>query len=290
MKSQTSKAALKSLDLTEFLVMSARTQKPTVSSRLAAIFLPASPDGEGASVPDWDLVQESHAVLLETSAGKVRHTDQVHRHNKVKLSEARRSRRKLVWKLKIRHRDLRSSFTGTYGKDALPLVGLDAPPELRFVAIREQQLEVLERMRNPELAARLPEPRAGQKALDLTELADAIEAEIRELEAATEAIRRLRKQVDESLVVKEEVLAQHRRLYLNVARILAGYYRLAGLDELADRIRSPERPRRRQEASDEPSGDSAEASGDSEQAPADSEAEPGDSGEAPEAMPPVVFA
>ena len=264
MNSQTSKAALKSLDLTEFLVMSTRTQKPNVSARLTQVFHPAvsRAEGEGVSAPDWDQVQESHAGLLESSAAEVRRTDKVHRLNKVKLSEMRRRRTTLVGALKTRHRDLRSSFSGTYGREALPLVGLDAPPERRFVAIREQQLEVLERLRDPDLVSRLPEPRAGQAALDLAALADAIEAEILELEEAMEAIQRMQKQVDESLVVKRETLKQHRRLYVNVARIQESYYRLAGLDDLAERIRSPELPRRRppeQSAAEE--GESGEASG-----------------------------
>ncbi len=90
------------------------------------------------------------------------------------------------------------------------------------------------------------------------------------------AIKRMRKQVDASLVVKRETLKRHRRLYLNVARIQEGYYRLAGLDELADRIRSREPGRRKQESS----GDQ----------PEDSEEESEDSEEAPEAAPPVATA
>ncbi len=295
MTSQTSKAALRSLDRTEFLVMSTRTQKPNVSIRLTQVFIPAltGADGEVAPTTDWDLVQESHAGLLETSAAEVQRTDKAHRVNKVKMSEMRRKRRKLVAGLTSRHRDLRSSFTGTYGKDALPLVGLDATPERRFLAVREQQLEILERLRDPELASRLPEPRGGQAALDLTALADAIETEILELEVAMEAIQRMQKQVDESLVVKRETLRQHRRLYVNVARIQESYYRLAGLDELADRIRSPAFPRRkppeqvtseagkRNEAPDAQPGDSQEESEDSEEV-ADSSS--------PEISPPGVAA
>ncbi len=265
MKSQTSKAALHSLDLTEFLVTSTRTQKPRVSAKLAEIFRPPE-GGEGAPAPDWDLVQESHAVRLETSAADVRRTDKVHRVNKVKLSDERRKRRKLVGKLTTRHRDLRSSFAGTYGKESLPLVGLDATPERRFVAVREQQLEFLERMRNPDLASRLPEPRGGQAPLDLTALADALEAEIFELEQSMVAIKRMRKQVDESQALKKEALKQHRRLYVHIARIQESYYRLAGLDELADRIRSPELPRRRskqQDAEDEADQTAGESSAES---------------------------
>ena len=263
MKSQTSKAALKSLDRTEFLVMSMRTHQPNVSARLTEAFERIG--GAGAPAPDWDLVQESHAALLEASATEVRRTDQVYRLTRVKLSEMRRDRRELVGKLKTRHRDLRKSFNGTYGEDALPFVGLDAAPERRFVAFREQQLEVLERMRDPELAARLPAPRAGQAAPDLLALADAIQAEILELEAAMAAIKGMRKQVDESLVVKRETLREHRRLYVNVARILEGYYRTAGLDELAERVRSPAQPRRRR------TDETAEPTDDSQEPPAGSE-------------------
>ena len=273
MSSQTSKAALHSLDRTEFLVMSTRIQKPSVSGELAEIFRPVLPQGEGESprMPDWDALQETHALLLETSAAEVRRTDQAHRLNKVRLSELRRGRRLLVAALKTRHRDLRSSFSGTYGKEALPLVGLDAPPERRFVAVREQQLEVLERMRDPQLTSQLPAPRSGQAALDLTAIAGAMEAEILELEAAVAAIQRMRKRVDAALVVKRETLRQHRRLYVNVARIQESYYRLAGLDELADRIRSPELPRRKaeQEAPEEPPGEANEDTGSAEEPPAE---------------------
>ncbi len=80
-----------------FLVTSTRTQKPRVTVQLTQVF-PQAPAGEGERVPapDWDLVQESHAVLLETSAAEVRRTDKVHRLNKVKLSESRRGRNVLV--------------------------------------------------------------------------------------------------------------------------------------------------------------------------------------------------
>ncbi len=279
MKSQISRAALHSMDLTEYLIMSMRIYKPNVSIGLTGIFGPPAGDGtgdgtgDGVPAPDWDQVQESYIGLLETSAKEVRRLDQVHRLNKVKLSEGRYQRARLVDELRIRHRDLRKSFSGTYGEDALPLVGLDAPPEDRYLAVREQQLETLERMRDPELSSRLPATRAGQAAFDLTALADAIETEILELEAAMEAIQRMRTQVDESKVVKDETLKQHRRHYVHVARIMESYFHLAGLDELIERFRAPDRPKRRSksegpdEAHGDPSGDREGVSEDSEEAP-----------------------
>ncbi len=266
MSSQTSKTALYSLDRTEFLVSSIRTHQPNASPRLAEVYATTG-GGAGVPAPDWDLLQESHAALLEASAAEVRRTDQVYRVKKVKLSDLRRARRVLVKTLKQEHRDVRNSFTGTYGKESLALVGLDAPPERRFVAFREQQLETLERMRDPELAAMLPAPRAGQAALDLPALAEALEAEIGQLEASSAAIKGMGKQVDESMVVQKETLKQHRRHYVNVARVMEGYYRMAGLDDLADRIRSPELPRRRK------SEDAEEQQADGSEEPLDSSEE-----------------
>ncbi len=281
MNSQTSKAALKSLDLTEFLVMSTRIQKPSVSGELVQVFRPVIPEGESAGIPmpDWDGLQESHALILEASATEVRRADQAHRINKVTMTERRRKRRKLVGNLKTRHRDLRSSFSGTYGKEALALVGLDAPPERRFVAVREQQLEILERLRDGELASQLPEPRSGQAPLDLAAIADSMEAEILELEEIMEAIKRMQKRVDAALVAKRETLRRHRRLYLNVARIQESYYRLAGLDELADRIRSPKLPRRK------PAGDEGQGDGTSAEGAADTQEEQEESEETPDSPP-----
>ncbi len=275
MKSQISRAALNMLNMTEYLVMSMRIYQHNVIQRLEDIFGPPAGGGDGgAGGPDWNLVQESYIGILETSATEVRRLDQVHRFNKVKLAEGRRHRKGLVGQLKTRHRDLRKSISGTYGDPALALVGLDAPPENRYLAIREQQLEILQRMRNPELSSRLPAPRGGQAGLDLTGLATAIEAEILDLEAAMEAIKRMRTQVDESKVIRDETLKQHYRRYLNIARIMEGNLRLAGLDELVERFRAPGPPKRKSSTSPaggntggDPSGDQEDASETSEKAP-----------------------
>ena len=239
MSSLTTRETLQMFEKTEFAITSTTTQKATVTAELTEALGGdlTAPDGTTVAMPDWDAVQTYHAALLERSAEEVRKADQDHRLNRVNVSQVRQKRRQLAGGLKRRHRDLRKSFTGTYGEEALPLVGLDAPPAKAFLAIREQQLETVERMRDPELASQLPEPRSGQEALNLVTLADRAEKGVRDFEAAGEEIQRMRKVLDESLIARKEAQKRHRRLYLNVVRIQEGYYRLAGLDELADRIR-----------------------------------------------------
>ncbi len=244
------RTVLKQLEKTEFLVVSGKTQKPTVNDRLAKLELGTAGDGSGGALPapDWNQLQEWGIAALENSAAEIKRTDRDHRKVRVRLSDARRDRDRKVERIAGGHRALRQSFTGTYGEPSLPLVGLDALPARRLVAVREQMREVVGRMRDPQLAAGLPEPLAGQKPIELETVADAREGEIGDLEVQMGEVDALRKQTDEALIVREEALARNRRVYSNVGRLLEGVYRLAGLDELADRIRATTRaPRKKSE-------------------------------------------
>ncbi|MCP3956500.1 MAG: hypothetical protein GY719_01470 [bacterium] len=272
MSSQTTKEVLQVLEQTEFVIASTLVQKPVISAELKSILEAPEGEGEGAAVPDWDLLQDTHVSLLQRSMSKVRQADRDHRVNKIQLSQLRKERRGQIKTLKGRHRDLRRSFTGTYGEESLPFVGLDAPPAVRHVAVREQALEVLDRMRDPELASQVGDPRSGQVALDLGLLADALQDEILQLEEMTLAIQEMRKRLDESLLAKREALEAHRRVYVNVTRIQEGYYRLAGRDELADRIRHPDPPRR--SASGEQPGPVSDETQTDEASPTEGESEP----------------
>lgn len=247
MGSQTTVATLRSLDLGEYVITSTRTQKPEVSGELGHLFLKVVPDDRQSevTVPDWDQIQEANASLLECSLANVRDKDQAHRLNQVTWDQMRADRKTLIDDLRDQHRGLRLIVTGTYGADALPLVGLDAPPEVRMVAVREQALELLERLREPRLAAQLPAPRTGVAPLDLEAIADGIETKIRELETLLAEMKRMRTTLDASLVARRHALQHHNQIYLNVARVQEAYYRLAGLDELAKRIRTVFRATRR---------------------------------------------
>ena len=90
----------------------------------------------------------------------------------------------------------------------------------------------------PQLSSRLPQPRPGHRALEFAHYRDTIDEQIRSFEELTAGIQRLRKLLDESLLTKRRALKENRRVYLSVARIQENYYRLAGLGDLADRIRT----------------------------------------------------
>ncbi len=246
MPSQRNKTTLRQLEKTDFLVVSAKTQKPTVNAELEKL----GPEivggsGEAPPAPDWNNLQEWGITALKSSAEEVRGTDRDLQNSRVRLSQARLDRREKLGRVSAGHRSLRKSFTGTYGGESLPLVGLDAVPAKAMVPAREQMRTVVGRMRDPELSGRLPEPKAGQKPIELEELAQARDLEITDLEDQMGEVDELRKQTDEALVVRDAALAKNRRVYANVGRMLEGVYRLAGLDELADRIRATVRSARK---------------------------------------------
>ncbi len=280
MPRQSKGTALKQLNKTEFLIVSGKTQKSTVNAQLAKAGLEilGERSGEATPAPDWNQLQEWGITALELSAGEVRRTDRQLRKSRVRLTQARRNRKAELRRIASSHRALRKSFAGTYGRDALPLVGLDCEPTPALLAVREQMREqmreVITRMEDPQLVAALPEPLAGQQPIDLAALAETRSLENDDLEAQGAEIYALRKHTDESLIVRNTTLARNRRVYANVGRLLEGIYRLAGLDELADRIRVTQRSSRKKPA------DARE--GESTAAPKEPVAEPGLSPAPPE--------
>lgn len=240
MATQMQKSAVRSLDKAEFVVQSTRTTKSSVTANLDNVFSPLRQgEDEGTPTPDWDVAQEANAALLDHASSEVRSKDEVFRTAKVRVSEVGRKRRSQVSRIQGIYRDLRKSAEGAYGPDALALLGLDALPALGIPAVREQAVKLAGRMRSPDLIARLV-LRPGQTHLDIAKLADGLETQVGILNDLVEEYKRQRKVADQAFVAKEEALAFHRRVYVNVTRIQEAYYRLAGLDELARRLRSAE--------------------------------------------------
>ena len=69
-----------------------------------------------------------------------------------------------------------------------------------------------------------------------------------------------KKRRDDALIAKKAAVKRLRSLYANIARIQEGYFRLAGLEELADRIRlTIPRSSRRSTPDTEPPPDSEPA-------------------------------
>jgi hypothetical protein len=236
MSTRTTKKTLIALERTDYVVQSIRVQKPTVTAALGRNFGDSLP--EDTPMPDWDALQEAHAVRLEVSAEEIRRAERDYRQKLDQMRGYRKERQTTVSSLIAEYRRLRNSVEGNYPEKALTVLGVEEPPIRRHAAIREQMPEALERLRDAELLARLPAPLPGHGQLDFESFAGPLETHAQALADNMETIQQMRKILDEALLVKRAALKNNRRVYLNLARVQEGYYRLAGLDELAERIRT----------------------------------------------------
>ncbi len=119
---------------------------------------------------------------------------------------------------------------------------------------------------------KLPSVELAGVAIDLSAMAIQLTAGADDLEAVLSALDRERKNAEATRKAKNDALAEFDRRYLWIGRGLETYFHLAGLHELAERVRpSTHRPGRR--AADEDLGPDAveTASGEAAEAPEESE-------------------
>lgn len=239
MSSQSTRETIRSLDKAEYLGASTRTHMSTVSPQLTEVYsvLPPAGEGQGPRTFDWDGFQGSNADLLDFSSNNVRTTSNAYRVAKVKVFEIRRRRDEKGEDLRGHHRSLKKRFLAGYEEDDLDLVALESPPSPRIGDLREQGHDFVERARDPELPAKLGDPKTPGAALDFPALADEFAEKVEEYDELMKELKDAEKERDQALAAKRAARKLNRRIYTNVARIQEGLYRLAGLDELADRIR-----------------------------------------------------
>lgn len=236
-KTRTTRTTLRIIDKAEYLVQSIRTHMTAVSLRLALAFGELPPKGEGDPPrPDWAQVQQANLDLLEHYLKQGHEADQRYRDAIVAVAEAFKNRNKAAAPVRRRHRGLRKSVQGAHSEASLAVVGLEAPASENALALREECTDVVLRFRKPETRAMLGEPEVGQ-VLDFDRLADGMEKDLGPFKVAIDAVTEAQKQRDASFVGRKEAEQRLRSVYANVGRVQEGYFRLAGLEDLADRIR-----------------------------------------------------
>lgn len=240
MGSQSKKKTLVLMDQVEFLTQSTITQMPLVSPALTEVYDVIEPivgDGGEVRVTHWDLVQLTNAGLLTQATRLAFETSQIYRAKKAELSEFHRLRSLEVRGLSNLHSRQRASFLGSYKPELLPLVGLEVSGSKAYTAIRSRCQDSVNRMRNPGLLAQLGDPMPGTPILDFGLMAQSSEDALAKYDALVSRVTEGVKVRDEAFVALQETEDRLRGVYVNVARVQEGLYRLAGFKELADRIR-----------------------------------------------------
>lgn len=237
MEREVNKTTVLIINKAQYLSQSTGTQLEFVSPLLNDFFnRPAPSEGPDTPPVDYRAAQQSNIVLLDEGIQEVQEKSQAHRIAKIETSNALRERDVFGREITGRFRGLRSSAKASY-KERWLLLGLVAPPETDHTGMYERCRDLHEYLLDPQMPIRLGDPEDGQPAFDFPQLASTLGPRLDLYKQSLDRWVEAKKQRDDALISKRAAVKRLRSLYANIARIQEGYFRLAGLEELADRIR-----------------------------------------------------
>ncbi|AKF11355.1 hypothetical protein [Sandaracinus amylolyticus] len=132
-----------------------------------------------------------------------------------------------------------SVVRGAYGESFSTAAGLEAAVEKRPDLVAAQAHRIARALR----AGRAPATITEGVRVDLAALASSLEARASRLDDALSIVRREEREAQTAMSARDAALARWERTYAGVAEIFTGLCTLAGLDDLARKVRPT--PRRR---------------------------------------------
>jgi hypothetical protein len=217
------------------VIHAAFTQAETLSTQLEAILAPALPaDGGSAS----SFIRRLGRTL-QTSIDTLVAADKAHEAEKsddlavrVELDEATEQLYREVV-------EFRAGLEAVGHPDALLHIGVSGATPREPIALVRLGQSVQDQL--PLVAAMTPARRG--LSFDAMAYLEPLAVGVSRLEAAQEAAQREQRELQITLMNKNRALAEHDACFMAVARTLEALFRLAGLNELADRVRpSARRP------------------------------------------------
>ena len=231
-----SKQVLDSGKSAETVAQSAETHAPVIAKGVTSVLAPYLKPGE--KMPDVDFLLTLHARAIRGSFQLVATADAANEAELADDPSQRAERDALAATLYARLTGLRGALASTFGDEAATLIGFDGPTTQDPVALAALGVEVAKRL--PKLASKKPVLEGVTISLDT--LGRGLAEQAGKLDAANKATGREKKEAEQTLVAKQREVARHGRLFRGSASSIEGLARLAGEDDLADRVRpSPTR-------------------------------------------------
>ena len=134
---------------------------------------------------------------------------------------------------------LRQAFTGIYSEDKLAEFGFARRTPQLPGELQEQASHLVARLADPALD--LTGSRFGEFQLDAPVLARELVSSVDTLQAAADDLGREERKTEALKLAKDEALARYNQSFLWIARTVESLCRLAGLDEVAKRVRPSRR-------------------------------------------------
>ena len=143
---------------------------------------------------------------------------------------------------------------GSHNADVL--AGFQAPTAPSSTGLLRQVKLAADALSAPDLE--LPADRLGAFEFDPKATAEKLREKAKRYRKLLAELRKLKRQLDVSQKEKDRTVERHKKTFLSIARTLEDFYRLAGEDELAEKVRPSvvQRGRRAVEVEDSPDGGS----------------------------------
>jgi len=216
------------------------------------------PAGEGeaslTSVSYQAVFEDLEGDLARAQSELVKAEDR-HLRRLIRVSKLRRLRDDLTSQATDRLVTNRRFLVSAFGPDrGFEVAALDGKSPREYKTLIDQIDQTIQLLREPE--GELPVVVADGGQIDLETMAAAFEKDLAELRQMGGRFERAQKAAAETVIAKTKAIQAFNGVFPSVARVLEGFFRLAGEPELAERVRtSARRVTRRQGAEDAENGE-----------------------------------
>jgi len=190
--------------------------------------------GEGLSVPEFSGVVDLMVAFLESLGREVVRVDQGKLDENAVDSTLRTRRDASSEELYRELVVLKGAVRSAHGPDGVTILGFAQRLGRDPVVVERQTQRLLTNLGNPEKP--LPAPLVAGTGIDPEAVRQSLEPK---LAALSEVLRLLEGEQEETVtaqLAKNSILADYRRIIVNLARTAEALFRLIGRDDLADRI------------------------------------------------------
>lgn len=212
--------------------------------------------GDGETLP-FDVQLALFAKKLTGVSGEMVETARAYRDQKAQEAVVRGLRNERAKEVNSGVVGLRQAFTGIYSDEKLAEFGFARRTPKPPSELLEQASHLVDRLSDEELD--LNGSRFGDFQLDAPALARELVESVDGLRAAEDELTRQKRRSEALKLAKDEAVIEHDRSFVWIAQTVESLCRLAGLDEVARRVRPPRRRPGLTEKDEEPAVDTPES-------------------------------
>ena len=193
---------------------------------------------EGQVMP-FETQLELFKKKLTLDLDQVVATDRQYRDQKARDPISRGFRDRQIGAVNTSVIDLRQAFTGIYSEDKLAEFGFARRTPSQPEALQEQAIHLVERLSDSKLDLTGSSYRDVQ--LDAPNLVRELAGSVEALQAASDDLVREERKTEALKLAKDAALAEYNTSFLWIARTVESLCQLAGLEEVAKRVRPSSR-------------------------------------------------